>query len=86
MLNVAGNQYHGDPDVYGVSVPMLRYSVGTFGPSARFRFAEAMSLGIDTGITFLRRFEFFDDKNQEEAADFNLKNTGFVRLTLQIGG
>jgi len=85
-LKVAGNQYRGDPDIYNVSIPMMRYSVGTFGPSIKFRFSKGMSIGIDSGITFLRRFEFFDNEKKKEVNDYTLKNTVFVRFNLQIGG
>ena len=83
-LKVLGNQYHGDPATHGVPVPYLRYSVGTFGPSVKFHLTKGLSLGIDSGITFLRRFQFYDKK--DKVADYNMKNSGFVRINLQIGG
>lgn len=85
-LKVDGNQYHGDPDVYHVDVPLMRYSVATCGPSAKFRISKGLSLGIDSGLTFLRRFEFFDGDNEDVEIDYNLKNTGFARINLQFGG
>jgi hypothetical protein len=71
-VKVERNQYHGDPDIYNAAAPLMRYAVGTFGPSARFRISKGLSLGIDSGITFLRRFEFFDGDNNEEVSDYKI--------------
>ena len=84
LLAVDGNQYHGDPDIYEVDDPLLRYSVGTVGPSVNYYFAPGLAVGATAGITFTRRFEFFD--GDDEAADISLENSGFVKLQLQYGG
>ena len=81
---VAGNQYHGDPARYSVPNPQMRYSVGTFGPSARLQLSEKTLVTVDAGVTFLRRFEFFDGNVEQNSLD--LKNSGTVRVGLQIGG
>ena len=86
LLTVDGNQYHGDPDVYQVGNPLLRYSVGTFGPSVNYHLAKGLTVGVDAGMTFLRKFKFFDGDNEEDKIDYSLKNTGFVKVRLQIGG
>ncbi len=85
-LRAEGNQYHGDPDIYNVNVPMMRYSVGTFGPSVKFHVIKGLSLGMDGGVTFLRRFEFFDNDKKKDVYEYKLNNTIFVRINLQIGG
>ena len=86
LLNVEGNQYHGDPDIYNIDTPLLRYSVGTLGPSVNYHIAKGLTLGVDAGMTFLRRFKFFDGDNEKDVSDISLKNTGFVKIRLQIGG
>ena len=84
LVNVDGNQYHGDPDRYLVDNPLLRYSVGTIGPSIHFGITQGLTVGTSAGMTFTRRFEFFD--GDKEANDISLKNSGFVKVQLQIGG
>jgi hypothetical protein len=79
---VSGNQYHGDPDRYGVTDPQMRYSAGTVGPSIKLHASKSVSLTIDGGVTVRRRFEFFD--GDEKAQSLDLKNTGFVKAGLQI--
>ena len=85
-VSVDGNQYHGDPDIYGVDNPLLRYSVGSVGPSVNYHLSRQMTVGVQTGMTFLRRFKFFDGDNEEDVDDISLKNTGYVRIQLQIKG
>ena len=81
---VEGNQYHGDPATYLVQNPQMRYSVGTAGPSVKLRLSKTLHVTIHGGITLLRRFEFFDGDN--EVSSLDLKNSGFVRLGIQLGG
>jgi hypothetical protein len=83
LINTAGNQYHGDPDIYGIDNPQLRYSVTTLGPSAKVNILPWLHLNLEGGITFLRRFEFFD--GDEEALSVDLKQTGFLRVGLDVG-
>ncbi len=86
LLNVDGNQYHGDPEIYQVADPLLRYSVGTLGPSATYRVHDRLTVGVDAGMTFFRKFKYFDGDDEEDKVDYSLKNTGFVKARLQIGG
>ena len=86
LLNVEGNQYHGDPDIYQVDNPLLRYSVGTFGPSINYHISQGLTVGASAGMTFLRRFKFFDGDDEEDLQDISLKNSGFMKVQLQIGG
>jgi hypothetical protein len=79
---ISGNQYHGDPDRYGVPDPQMRYSVGTVGPSVKLHASKSVSLIIDGGVTVRRRFEFFDGDDEMQSLD--LKNSGFVKAGLQI--
>lgn len=81
---LAGNQYHGDPARYSAENPQMRYSVGTFGPSAKLHLSEKVHLTADAGVTFLRRFEFFD--GDDEVNSLDLRNSGMIRVGLQIGG
>jgi hypothetical protein len=83
LIKTAGNQYHGDPDIYGADNPQLRYSVTTLGPSARVNILPWLHLNLEGGITFLRRFEFFD--GDEEALSIDLEQTGFFRVGFDFG-
>jgi hypothetical protein len=80
----AGNQYHGDPGRFSGENPQMRYSVGTFGPSAKLHLSEKVHLTADAGVTFLRRFEFFD--GDDEVNSLDLRNSGMLRFGVQIGG
>jgi len=83
VLGGDGNQYHGDPDKYGVDNPQLRYSTFTLGPSIKLRLMPFMSINVDGGYTFLRRFEFYDGNTKSRTLD--LKNASFVRIGFSIG-
>ena len=69
----------------------VRFSVGTIGPAARFFFGNRFSLELGGGVTFHRRFDVrggvtfhrrFDVRDGDtNVVDFELKNSGFARLT-----
>ena len=80
---IGGNQYHGDPDKFGVNNPLLKYSVVSAGPMARVHFTKWAHLTMKGGYTFLRRFEFFD--GSDEAETFNLKQSWYVQGGLVFG-
>jgi len=93
VMSGDGNMYHGDEKIYGGSKPRMRYSVITAGPSLKFRLIQWLSLNIDGGYAFLRRFEFtnedviVNDVNiGDTKAKYDLKNAAFIRAALQIGG
>lgn len=62
----------------------MRCSVGTSGPSVKLHLSKTLHMTIPGGITLLCRFEFFDGDN--EVSSLDLKNSGFVRLGIQLGG
>ncbi len=78
-----GNQYHGNPARWDVNVPYLRYSAFGAGPAVNYSLAENMKLNIHCGYTFLRRFEFFD--NKIEKGSYDLKQTLFIKAGINIG-
>lgn len=80
---VQGNQYHGDPELYGVGNPQMRYSVTTLGPAVNIGLGKLVKIRFDAGINLFRRFEFYND--DEKVRSYNLKNAGFVRIGLKIG-
>jgi hypothetical protein len=84
VFGVDGNNYHGDPDIFGVANPQLRHSVTTFGPSARYRLANRLQLNVDSGLIGFHRFEFYDGNDQQ--ASFNMKPSAFFRVGLVFGG
>lgn len=84
ILNVDGNDFQGDPGRYEVDDPQLRYSVTTFGPTARFALANNLFLQVDAGIVPYQRFEFFDGRDKQ--ASFNIKESAFARISFSYGG
>ncbi len=85
-LGVVPVLYPRDPDIYGVETPLLRYPVGTIGPSLRTRLAPGLGLQVDAGYSFQRRFELFDGDDEDNLSDYSLKNAAFARVMLQYGG
>jgi hypothetical protein len=81
---VSGNQYHGDPSRYAGADPQMSYSVVTAGPSVKYQFSKGFALRVDAGATLLRRFEFYDGDVKLNSLD--LKESGFIRAGIQIGG
>ena len=84
VLGVDGYDYHGDPDIYGVTDPRLRYSVTTLGPATRYRLTERMDLNVDFGFSGFHRFEFYDGDDEQHS--FNLKSSVFFRAGFVFGG
>ena len=81
---VSGNQYHGDPARYAGADPQMSYSVVTAGPSVKYQMSKGIALRVDAGATLLRRFEFYDGDVKQNSLD--LKESGFIRAGIQIGG
>ena len=81
LVSGDGNNFQGDPDIYEVVNPELRYTMLTVGPAARISLSKHIRLNIEGGIIGLHRFEFFDGDN--EAASFDLKPSHYVRVGLQ---
>lgn len=84
QMRVEGNEYHGDPEIYGVDDPRARYSVLTIGPSVSVHLSKWARLNVEGGIIGLHRFEFFDGDNK--VASYDLGPTHFIRAGLQFGG
>ena len=84
VLGSGGNKYHGDPDIFDVADPQLRYSVVTLGPSVGYRLADWLQLNVDSGFIGFHRFEFYD--GDDELESFDMKPSAFFRAGLALGG
>jgi len=85
LVGFDGNQFHGaESDYTDVKNPQLRYSVATVGPTLKYRLTQGLQLSISGGITFLRRFEFYDGNDKERSLD--LQGSTFIKAGLQVGG
>ncbi|KAA3608846.1 MAG: hypothetical protein D8M58_19110 [Calditrichaeota bacterium] len=87
ILGGDGNQYHGDPDIYGGSNPKLDFSVMNVGPSFKYHTNDWLTFNIDAGYTAFRLFEFtnrIDGKNIKE--EIELDPNAFLRIGFTIGG
>ena len=82
-LELEGNSYHGDPEIYGVENPQMRYSLARFGTSVEFGIGPGANLSLKSGIAFGRRFEFFD--GMHEVASYDLASAGFVQASVVVG-
>ena len=83
-ITVEGNEYHGDPDIYGVDDPRLRYSVVKLGSTIKYYMTKQMSLNFQGGYIPLHRFEFYDKDAKMESYD--MKPSYYIRAGIQYGG
>jgi hypothetical protein len=83
LVSGDGNNFRGDPDVYHVAEPQLRYTMLTVGPAAKISLAKYVRLTIEAGIIGLHRFEFYDSNTKE--ASYDLKPSQYARLGLSFG-
>jgi hypothetical protein len=83
LLSGDGNNFRGDPAVFQVADPQLRYTMLTVGPAARIRLAKYVRLDIEAGLIGLHRFEFYD--NNTEEASYDLKRSQYARIGLSFG-
>jgi hypothetical protein len=79
-----GNNYRGDPEIYQITNPELRYTMLTVGPALRANLSRLVHLNIEAGLIGLHRFEFYD--GDDEAASYDLNPSQYFRLGFQIGG
>jgi hypothetical protein len=82
--HVKGSKYHieGTLDTPATLVDRVEYSAGTVGPHARINLTKAISLFLDTGTTFFRRFEL--KKDDEKVNEFEFDQSFFFRATLAL--
>ena len=75
--------FHGDPAIYEVANPELRYTIMTVGRAAIISLSKHVQLNIEVGMIGLHRFEFLDSDTNE--ASFDLKPSQYVRAGFQYG-
>jgi len=78
-----GNNFHGDPEIYKVTNPELRYTMLTIGPAAKLKVSNKLVLNFETGLIGLHRFEFYDNDN--EINSYDLKPRQYVRIGFSFG-
>ena len=78
-----GNNFRGDPAIYEVANPELRYTMLTFGPAAKIALANKLFLKLEAGFIGFHRFEFYDGDVKD--ATFDLKPSEYARVGIQIG-
>jgi len=83
LVSGDGNNFRGDPEIYQVADPELRYTMLTIGPAAKIRLAKYVRLNVEGGITGLHRFEFFD--GDTEMSSYDLKPSQYARIGLTLG-
>jgi hypothetical protein len=83
VISGDGNNFRGDPDLYRVADPELRYTMLTVGPAARVRLVKYVRLNLEAGLIGLHRFEFFDDDTK--AVSHELKPSQYARVGLTFG-
>ena len=83
LLSGDGNNFRGDPDIYQVENPELRYTMLTVGPAAKVKLYEGVFLTCEAGLLGLHRFEFYDDDTEDTSYD--LKPSQYVRIGFQCG-
>lgn len=79
-----GNNFHGDPAVYQVTNPELRYTMLTVGPAIKVNLSKLMHLKVEAGLIGLHRFEFYDGDN--ESGSYDLEPSQYLRVGLEISG
>ncbi|UCC44705.1 MAG: hypothetical protein JSU65_01895 [Candidatus Zixiibacteriota bacterium] len=79
-----GNSYRGDPEIYGVEDPELRYTMMTVGPAAKIHLTKLLQLNIEAGLIGLHRFEFYD--GNVESGSYDLKLSQYLRIGLRVAG
>jgi hypothetical protein len=79
-----GNNFHGDPAVYQVTNPELRYTMLTVGPAVKVNLSKFMRLRAEAGLIGLHRFEFYD--GNDESGSYDLNPSQYLRIGLEIGG
>ncbi len=83
VLSGDGNNFRGDPEIYQVADPELRYTMLTFGPAVRLALGKFLRLHLEGGVIGLHRFEFFD--GDDEGYSHELKPSEYARIGLMFG-
>lgn len=83
-LSVQGNEYRGDPDLFGVEDPKLKYSLLIIAPSALYKVSKLVSMKLEAGLVGLHRFEFYDGDIKSES--FDMEKSQYVRFGFVLGG
>lgn len=84
VLSGDGNNFRGDPDIYLVPNPEVRYTMLTAGAAIKISLTKFTRLQVESGIIALHRFEFFD--GDTETSSYDLKPNQYARIGLRFGG
>lgn len=84
LISGDGNNFRGDPRIYEVLNPELRYTMMTVGPAAKIYLNKWATLNIEGGIIGLHRFEFFDGNT--EHGSYDLDPDYYIRTGFTFGG
>lgn len=79
-----GNNFHGDPAIYQVTNPELRYTMLTVGPAVKVNLSKLIHLRAEAGLIGLHRFEFYDGDN--ESGSYDLEPSQYLRFGLEVSG
>ncbi len=78
-LGFSGGQFRiGEAGAYQDKV--VRYSTGKFGPAINLKLAESLSLRVQGGLAFRRRYGIFD--GNDEIKNLDTGNSGFIQALL----
>jgi len=83
LVSGDGNNFHGDPDVYDVANPEMRYTMLTIGPAAKISLSKKLKLKLEAGLIGLHRFEWYGDGI--EVGTYDLEPSQYVRFGLTFG-
>ena len=84
LVSGDGNNFRGDPEIYQVANPELRYTMLTVGPAMKIYVSKQIRVNLEAGLIGLHRFEFYD--GDDKAGSFDLKPSQYLRAGLQFGG
>lgn len=84
LVSGDGDNFRGDPEIYEIASPELRYTMLTVAPAMKINVSRQFQLNFEAGLIGLHRFEFYD--GDEEAGSFDLKPSQYVRVGLRYGG
>ncbi|MFH1071603.1 MAG: DUF6268 family outer membrane beta-barrel protein [Candidatus Glassbacteria bacterium] len=83
-FRISGSQYHGDPEIYGVAEPEIRYRDITLGGIVTLNAGGGSRLELESGLAFSRRSRLYD--NGTLVSNLDLKDTMYTRIGIRLGG
>jgi hypothetical protein len=80
---IEGNEFYGDPDIYKVDDPRMKYSILKVGPAVKVNLSKGVILNVEGGWYGNNRYEFYD--GDDKAGTYDMEAGYYINAGIEFG-